>query len=180
MCQVRFPLCLPHLCLICCRPDTVTPPQNHIRVCVGPTGCPSLCAALIYPISGFPENPQISVKLNQPSTQLHQAARAYSVLLHKSHCNLRCVIIGFRCPPHSRVGQAIWNIWCGRKIANSFRCLCHSWDFSFFLLVKACARLHELETFRCALALNYSSLWLKVHSGSRTSSSPVLSVQHVM
>lgn len=80
------------------RPDTLTSPQKHIKLCVDLTGCPSLCAALIYPNSGFPENPQISVKHNQPST-LHQAAGAYSVQLHKSHCNLCRVITGFRCLP---------------------------------------------------------------------------------
>lgn len=69
---------------------------------VGSTGCPSLCAALIYPGSGFPENPQISVKHNQPPPLLHRAGGAYSVQLHKSHCNLCCVIIGFRCLPLGR------------------------------------------------------------------------------
>lgn len=75
---------------------------HHISMHVGSTGCPSLCAALIYPGSGFPENPQISVKHNQPPPLLHQAGGAYSVQLHKSHCNLCCVIIGFRCLPLGR------------------------------------------------------------------------------
>lgn len=80
------------------RPDSL--PQNHISPAADLTGCPSLCAALIYPNSGFPENPQISVKHNQPST-VHRAIGweawgAYSLQLHKSHCNLCRVTIGFR------------------------------------------------------------------------------------
>lgn len=92
------------------RPDTLTSPQKHIKLCVDLTGCPSLCAALIYPNSGFPENPQISVKHNQPST-LHQAAGAYSVQLHKSHCNLCRVITGFRCLPLNEPSNLKYLMW---------------------------------------------------------------------
>lgn len=97
---------------------------------VGSTGCPSLCAALIYPGSGFPENPQISVKHNQPPPLPRRAAGAYSVLLHKSHCNLCCVISGFRCLPLSTEGQAIPQIQHGRRVTGSFYSFfCHMWIF---------------------------------------------------
>lgn len=104
--------------------------RHHISMHVGSTGCPSLCAALIYPGSGFPENPQISVKHNQPPPLPRRAAGAYSVLLHKSHCNLCCVISGFRCLPLSTEGQAIPQIQHGRKVTGSFYSFfCHMWIF---------------------------------------------------
>lgn len=76
--------------------------RHHISTHVGSTGCPSLCAALIYPGSGFPENPQISVEHNRPPPPLRRAGPGLTAQRHKSHCNLCCVISGFRCLPSPR------------------------------------------------------------------------------
>lgn len=140
---------------------------------VGSTGCPSLCAALIYPGSGFPENPQISVKHNQPPPLPRRAAGAYSVLLHKSHCNLCCVISGFRCLPLSTEGQAIPQIQHGRKVTGLFYSFfCHvDFFFNVSFLIQAYSELLDLESL--AHPLKYSSGWKCAARWLRNLSSPL-------
>lgn len=103
------------------RPDTLTPTQNYnshawtwqdVRFFVLSSFIPSL----------VPWKSSDQCRAQSPST-LHQPVGAYSVQLHKSHCNLCHVIIGFRSPPLSRTSHVNGNIWCGRKMKNSLQCL---------------------------------------------------------